>query len=353
MNGAVSSARWRGRGAWLLVAALVVFAAACSSGDDAETETASKPVTATTASAGSAGHASGPSTGCDAATTVAPGTTDQHIVSDGVDRTYQLDVPASYDGTRPYAIVLGLHALTVDYRFVPNMVGFADASTKYEFIGVAPSGLRNGTTPYWNAAPVEANGDVAFIGRLLDHLESTMCIDTARVFSTGMSNGAQMSSLLACRLPQRIAAIAPVSGEEYLEPCRGAPVPVIAFHGTADPIVKYDGGGLNATTIADQQLYKGQIPAGLPAPLGIDASMRLWARHNGCGATYREERVAPDVRKRTWPGCDAATELYIIDGGGHMWPGKPVAGFEASFGHGTTGIDASALIFSFFFDRAG
>src|SRR4029077_16852178 len=113
---------------------------------------------------------------------------------------------------RPYAIVLGLHALTVDYRFVPNMVGFADAPTKYDFIGVAPSGLRNGTTPYWNAAPVEVNGDVAFIGRLLDHLESTMCIDTARVFSTGMSNGAQMSSLLACRLPERIAAIAPVSG---------------------------------------------------------------------------------------------------------------------------------------------
>ena len=140
VNGAASSARRRRRGAWLLVAVLVAYAAACSSGDDATTEPASKPVTATTASAGSAGHATGPSTGCDATTTVAPGTTDQHIVSDGVERTYQLDVPASYDGTRPYAIVLGLHALTVDYRFVPSMVGFADVSTKYDFIGVAPSG---------------------------------------------------------------------------------------------------------------------------------------------------------------------------------------------------------------------
>ncbi len=340
----------RTRGARLLLTVLVAFAAACSADGDASTETPSRPTPATAGSVSSARHATGPSTGCDTQPAVAPGTTDQRIVSDGVERAYQLDVPTTYDGTRPYAVVFGLHALTVDYRFVPSMVGFADAAAQHDFIGVAPSGLRNGATPYWNAAPVADNGDVAFIGRLLDHLESTMCIDTGRVFATGMSNGAQMSSLLGCRMPERITAIAPVSGEEYLDPCPGAPVPIIAFHGTADPIVKYEGGGLNATTIADQQLYKGHSPAGLPAPLGIDASMQLWARHNGCSATAREERVAPDVRKRTWPDCDAATELYIIDGGGHMWPGKPVAGFEASFGRGTVGIDASTLIFSFFFD---
>ena len=207
-----------------------------------------------------------------------------------------------------------------------------------------------GPTPYWFAAPVADNYDVAFISELLDHLESTLCIDQARVFSTGISNGAQMSSLLGCRLAGRIAAIAPVEGEEYLAPCDGKPEPILAFHGTADPILPYEGGGLNATNIANIDYWKGEAPAGLPAPLGIDASMALWAKHNGCNATPTEVRVAFDVRKRTWSKCKAATVLYIVEGGGHGWPGKPVPAFEKAFGHTTTSIDATALEFKFFFE---
>ena len=325
---------------WVTAIGIVLAqVAACSSNDDG-----SSTAPSTTA------HASGPSSGCEATPVVAPGTTDRTITSGGVERTYRLEVPASYDGTKPYAVVLGLHSLTVDYRIVPAMTGFADMASTYDFIGVAPSGRLDGSTPYWNAAPVPDNYDVAFLGELLDHLEATLCVDTGRVFSTGMSNGAQMSSLLACRMPERVAAVAPVAGVEFLEPCDGAPVPVTAFHGSADPILPYAGGGLNATTIADVQFYKGRLPPELPAPLGIDESMASWAAHNNCDPDALEERVSPEVRKRTWTGCDAATELYIVDGGGHAWPGKPVPQFEAVFGHGTTEIDATSLIFSFFFD---
>jgi len=321
------------------VGIVLAFAAGCSSTDDRATTSSSM-----------AAHASGPSGGCDATGAVEPGTSDQTISSGGVERVYRLDVPASYDGTKPYAIVLGLHSLTVDYRIVPGMTGFADMASRYDFIGVAPSGRIDGATPYWNAAPVPDNYDVVFLDELLDHLEATLCIDTARIFSTGMSNGAQMSSLLACRMPERITAIAPVAGVEFLEPCDGAPVPITAFHGSADRVLPYTGGGLNATTIADVQFYKGDLPPGLPAPLGIDDSMRFWAEHNGCASDFVEERVSPEVRKRTWQRCKAATELYIVDGGGHTWPGKPVPQFEAVLGYGTTEIDATTLMFSFFFD---
>jgi poly(3-hydroxybutyrate) depolymerase len=245
--------------------------------------------------------------------------------------------------------VFGLHALTVSYKFMPSMVGF-ELADRYHFIGVSPSGRLNGPTPFWMAAPTRDNYDVQFIGALLDRLEATMCIDPSRVFSTGMSNGAQMSSLLACRMPDRITAIAPVSGEEFLAPCDGAPVPIMAFHGSADPILPYKGGGLNATTIAAQNYWKGSVPAGMPAPLGIDESMQRWARHNHCDAKYVETRVAPHVRRRTWQHCEAATILYVVDGAGHSWPGKPVPQFEAQFGPGTTEIDATALMFQFFFD---
>jgi polyhydroxybutyrate depolymerase len=263
---------------------------------------------------------------------------------------YELDIPDDYDGTSPYAVVLGLHALTVSYKFVPSMTGFARGA-QFHFIGVSPSGLVDAGTPYWDAAPTRQNYDVTFISDLLDALESTLCIDETKVFSTGMSNGAQMSSLLACRLSGRIRAIAPVSGEEFLAPCTGAPVPIMAFHGTADPILPYAGGGLNATRIAQLYHYNGHLPPGLPTPLGIDASMRRWAAHNHCDPTPTETRVAPHVQKRTWHGCRAATVLYIVDGGGHSWPGQPMPAFEKLFGPGTKEIDATKLMLGFFFDH--
>jgi polyhydroxybutyrate depolymerase len=293
----------------------------------------------------------GRSSGCSARPAAVPGTTDEQLTSGGVARNYQLDIPSSYDGTRPFALVLGLHPLTVSYKIVPNLSGFGDMTTKYRFIDVSPSGLLNGSSPYWNAAPVADNYDVKFLSQLLDHLEAKLCIDTSRVFSVGMSNGAQLSSLLACRLPNRIAGIAPIAGVEFNRPCHGRPVPLIAFHGLLDPIVPYKGGGLNSVTIANQNFYHDKLPPGLPMPTGVDESMRRWARHNGCGPRYREERISTEVRKRSWPHCKAATVLYIVDNGGHAWPGKPQPAFEQTFGHGTTDIDATNLMFSFSFDH--
>ncbi len=333
---------------WALVLFAVLAISACSSSGNPARSTSS-----TTASSGT--NVTRPkatrSAGCHARRAVRPGETDHTIVSDGATRHYLVDVPTGYDGTRPYAILFGLHALTVDYHFVPAMTGF-DQAARYRFIGVAPSGLVDGKTPYWDAAPTSRNYDVDFIGHLLDHLEATLCVNPSRVFSAGMSNGAQMSSLLACRLSVRVSAIAAISGEEYLAPCDGTPVPILAFHGTADPILPYAGGGLNATRIASTYYFKGNEPAGLPAPLGIDASMQRWAAHNGCDPNYVEQRVAPHVRRRTWTHCRAETVLYIVEGGGHSWPGQPVPQFESTFGPGTTEINATNLMFGMFFGHA-
>jgi polyhydroxybutyrate depolymerase len=325
------------------LALAVMLAAACSSASDGHASRSAPSTSAVRA-------VTTRSPGCANAHAIPPGPSEHTIRSGGVERRYLLQVPENYDGTRPFAVLFGLHALTVSYRFVPSMTGF-DRADRFHFIGVAPSGRLDGGTPFWNAAPTERNYDVEFIAKLLDHLESTLCVNPARVFSTGMSNGAQMSSLLACRLSDRITAIAPVSGEEFLAPCEGRPVPILAFHGTDDPILPYAGGGLNATTIADDHYWKGNVPSGLPAPIGVDASMREWAAHNGCEPDFDEERVTPHVRRRTWHDCEAETVLYVIDGGGHAWPGLRVPQFESTFGRGTTEIDATALMFRLFFGR--
>jgi polyhydroxybutyrate depolymerase len=335
--------------AGLIVIAIAVAGCSSSSADSSTSQPQSTPSRPATTTTTVPAHASGPSAGCKA-TPAAPGTTEQTISSGGEERSYQLDVPDSYDGTTPYPLVFALHSLTVDHRIVPAMGGFADMHEKYRFIDVSPSGLTN-PVPFWNAAPVEDNYDVTFISHLLDHLEATLCIDTAKVFSVGMSNGAQMSSLLACRLPDRITAVAPIAGVEFNDPCRGAPVPVIAFHGLKDPYVPYAGGGLNSVTIANQNFYKGKVPAGTATPTGVEQSMKRWAEHNGCDADFVEKRISPEVRERTWQHCRAPTEIYLVDNGGHAWPGHCVPAFESSFGHCTNDIDATTLIWASWFDH--
>jgi polyhydroxybutyrate depolymerase len=329
-------------GALLVAAATVV--AACSSGGASSSASREPDTTAVVVR-----HAHGPSTGCHASKPVPPGTSIQTFALGPDKREYELDVPQGYAGRTPFALLFGLHALSISYKFVGPIAGFDGMHGRYNFISVYPSGRLHGSAPYWNAAPAPDNYDVVYLGRLLDHLEAVLCIDTGRVFSAGMSNGAQMSSLLACRMPQRIAAIAAISGVEYDEPCQLPPVPVIAFHGVRDPFVPYKGGGLNSVTIAKQNFYLHGLPAGVPTPTGVDEAMRRWAAHNGCDSKYSERQISREVRKRSWQHCRAPTVLYIVVNGGHQWPGRPQPTFEKTFGHGTSDIDATNLLFALFF----
>ncbi|MGH9043697.1 MAG: alpha/beta hydrolase family esterase [Acidimicrobiales bacterium] len=313
------------------------------------------PAVITTSAAAASKHPGAPkataSAGCQAHSTPSPGVTTRQLMSDGLERTYELDIPYNYTGKKPFAIVLALHPLSITYQYMPSVVRFDVNTATYDFIGVAPSGLLSAGAPYWYAAPTAQNYDVDFISNLVAHLEATMCVNTKEVFSTGISNGAQMSSLLGCRLAGTITAISPVEGEEYLTPCTGKPEPILAFHGTADPILPYDGGGLNATKIADLYYWHGDPPPGMPAPMGIDESMQDWAVHNGCRPHATTVRISSQVQKRTWAGCKAATVLYIVDGGGHGWPGQPVRAMEKTFGPETTQIDATNLMMTFFFSH--
>ena len=58
-----------------------------------------------------------------------------------------------------------------------------------------------------------------------------------RIYATGISNGAQLSFRLACKAPDLIAAIATIAGSyPPFDDCDDdRPIPLIAFHGTAEP----------------------------------------------------------------------------------------------------------------------
>jgi polyhydroxybutyrate depolymerase len=145
--------------------------------------------------------------------------------------------------------------------------------------------------------------DTTFTGQVLDNLT---CDDPQRTYASGMSMGSAMSFLQACASPRRFAAIGGVAFEIYLPKCaQPDPVPIIAFHGTADQVVPF-AGGLTASTAT--------------AP-PAEATMRRWARHNRC-QQYVRTIASPGVTLRVWNECAQRSEVrfYRIRGGKHVWP---------------------------------
>jgi polyhydroxybutyrate depolymerase len=315
---------------------------ACSSGDDGEAAPAPTTTVAPTTTT-----APGPvaSAGCGAAPAAPPGSANLTMQSGGMERQYLLTVPEGYDGTTPLPLVFNIHALSEPHVIVNGLAGFDAMGEVYDFITVAPAGLTD-PQPYWIATPAETNRDLVYLTDLLDQLDADLCLDTSQVFSTGLSNGGQMSSLLACQLPERITAVAPVAGVELSDPslCR-EPVPVMAFHGDADAVVPYAGGGLDAATIADENFWHGDIPPGVPQHEGVDAAMANWAELNGCDPEPVEEAISEEVVRREWQGCEAETVLYVVLGGGHTIPGQVFENFPVDLGYVTLDIDATELMF--------
>jgi polyhydroxybutyrate depolymerase len=152
------------------------------------------------------------------------------------------------------------------------------------------------------------------------------------------------STLLACSLPGRLAAIAPVSGINATAVCvKGTPrVSVLAFHGTADPIVPYQGGAYFSGA-------SGARAAGGAQAMPVDDAIAAWAAFDGCGTPPATSFVADDVQHLVWPDCPAngTVELYRIIGGGHTWPGStPVR--ASRLGSTTSSISATRLMLQFF-----
>jgi len=168
-------------------------------------------------------------------------------------------------------------------------------------------------------------------------LENEYNIDPARIFANGLSNGGGMSFLLSCRLSERIAAIATVSGAYLLpwEDCHPArPVPLIAFHGTSDPIVPYQGGPSHAFD--------------LPFP-AIPEWIETYARRSGCVGEPTRLPASGEVSGIQYSNSTQNMDVtfYTVEGGGHSWPG---GGYMPKFivGHITQDIDGTQTIWDFF-----
>jgi polyhydroxybutyrate depolymerase len=255
----------------------------------------------------------------------APGDSDLTLMSGGLTREYRLHVPPSYTGDEPAPLVLLFHGAGASGPEIAAHTGFAENADEAGFIVAFPTGTR-GEGPLASLGRIFNHltftpgfpDDIAFTGELLHELESQLCVDTTRVYAAGFSNGGMFSVRLACSLGERFAAVAAVAGVYYppfatefegVEPdCGERPVPLLAIHGTDDGSVPFAGGTLGPELPLHVSHVENEI-------------MPAWAAHNGCDEAGSIAPVTANVRRVAYEGCAADTELYVIEGGIHVWPG--------------------------------
>ncbi len=339
--------------------ALALVVGACSDddgGDDdpAEIEEAAPAdTTTTTAVADPTTVEAVPSAGCGAGAPAPAGETSETVTSGGTERAYFQHVPPAHDGETPVPVVVDYHGYSEGGSIHVLHTQLGPYGDEEGFVTISPDSGYD--VPRWDTGLDST--DVAMFGDVLDQVEADLCVDTARIYVTGLSNGAMMTSALGCAYSDRIASIAPVAGLRDPEGCSTTrPVPLITFHGTEDTFIAFDGG-------------LGSSVADLPAPDGsgtlgdeiddtdategpsIPELATAWAERNGCQPELGSERVADDVELQSAVDCPAGgeVELYVVEGGGHTWPGSTLdQSIESIVGPVTMSISANELMWDFF-----
>jgi polyhydroxybutyrate depolymerase len=249
-----------------------------------------------------------PSSGCEREQIEHGRRLSESIVVGGTRRDYILDVPDSVRPRTAAPLLLDFHGFGHSGAGVWNVSEFRELATQAGFITVYPEGLsvrlpingREQEGSGWQMFALDGNRDIAFVTALLDDLERRYCIDRARIFATGFSNGAFFSALLGCALSDRIAAVAPVSGGPLRVACaptRG--VPILIQHGRQDALIPI----AYAQTARDNWLQVNQCSATGKAADG--ASCERWTACRGgavveyCEGDYAH-RWPPEATERVW-----------------------------------------------------
>jgi polyhydroxybutyrate depolymerase len=209
---------------------------------------------------------------------------------------------------RPLPLVLALHGAGETGPQFARDTGFSALADRERFLVAYPSAA--GPHAFWNMSGSVAGApdDVEALEQSLGQLERAACVNAARVFVTGVSNGGGMAGRLGCELSERLAGVAAVAGGyRALPPCRPQrPLPVLEIHGTADQVVPYGGRPPD---------YGGSVARWLA----------LWRRIDGCRGAAARFTPAVGVHEIAWRRCAASTrvEHVRLDGVAHGWPGGP------------------------------
>jgi polyhydroxybutyrate depolymerase len=185
--------------------------------------------------------------------------------------------------------------------------GWDQLADSAKFVVAYPDGVGRA----WNAGgccgqPGRENiDDVGFINAVVNDTVANVNVDPHRRYATGISNGGMMAYALACNTGI-FAAIGPDSATQ-LDACKAPhPTSVLHIHGTADRLIRYDGGpGVGLAPPIDG-----------PAVPDVNA---FWRNVDQCSAPAVTTDGAVTTSTADCPGGRNVV-LMTVDGGGHEWP---------------------------------
>lgn len=268
------------------------------------------------------------------------GQSQQSLSVGGLDRTFGLYRPDGLSG--PVPLVVMLHGGYGDGAQAERAYNWDAEADGGHFLVAYPDGVDRA----WNAGsccgiPKSRNiDDVGFITAMVRDIATQTAIDPARIYLTGMSNGAMMTLRLACQ-SDLFAAVAPVAGTLLTDCSHAAPTSVLQIHGTADDRVPYDGGPGRAKTLSGAPNVDGP---------SVPAVNQTWRDIDGCGEPATSTAGQVTTQTVNCPGGQTV-ELISVAGAGHQWPGgvpSPLAQRLGDLPPPSTALNATDTIWQFF-----
>lgn len=232
----------------------------------------------------------------------------------------------------PIPLIINFHGYTDDPTKQEEYSKMSEHAVANGYIVAYPTGT--GLAPSWNAgtccgvASATNVDDVAFTSAIIDAVAQNACIDRAKVYAVGYSNGGFLAHRLACELSDKIAGVASVAGVMGIDDCSPTrAIPVLQIHGSSDLTVSYGG----------------NLLLGYPS---VDQTMEDWAERHNCPEQEPEEFFNEgDSTCIRYQGCAAPLARCRVSGGGHTWPGGTAPLIR---GKVSSDLDATDMMWQFF-----
>jgi len=219
---------------------------------------------------------------------------------------YRILPPPGAESGRRYGAIMFFHGYQETAEGVVSNPGLAAVARRLGVALIAPDGL--GQSWSFPGSPARNRDEFAFVGEVLDDVARRFPVDPTRIMASGFSQGGSMAWYLACRMPTRFAAFAPVAGafwEPLPESCASPRPPLIHVHGTSDGTVPLAGRALR-NGIRQGDVFRSFA---ILAPRACTAS---WAD------AARAETPAGELTCHVASGCGGPARLELcLHPGGH------------------------------------
>lgn len=292
-----------------------------------------------------------------------------------VERQYYYYIPSTYQPGERLPLMLALHgsgsnALSQLYEsdmeelaeregfilVAPNAVAIhADGTLSSKGNTLSTIGRTDGSYLRWNATPDDPQNmygvdDVQYLSDLIDRFVDYGYADPARVYASGLSHGAFMSIRLALEIPEKIAGIGVVSGLlscKFAEVQPAGQVKLVFVHGTADPVVPITGMAYDL----DQDGIQDYTYA-----CSLEDTIDWFLLQYGVTVEAVNESLLEDTDPQD--GCtisryeyvddngNVPVVKYIVNNGGHTWPGGTQYSPSYYIGALCKDVQASELIWN-------